>query len=369
MSLSIIARSTNAILQLMTDHEILGRVLSCIDPAAKELRVVRRNGRILLGLPASRSGARRALGLYQPQRPAALILTKALRGFAYLGLLDWVLPKARIETGSSGLLPAISGVNTGSCGILIGSPEHKTRRAIASYQTQTGWEVAKIAFGSEGQDVIRGEACALESLPASTPGLPAVLGLHCDAQISMLRLRYVQGRVLRKGEMNDAISLLKMWIANEPERAITEYSEWAPIHSALSVTEAGRSCIDRLTSFRLKPAVCHGDFARWNLVKQLDGNLVVLDWEWGRADGMPGLDLVHYFAQDARLVSRLKPSDVVRSVRSALTRRECRDYLESTGWIGDVDHAILASIAYTVGTKQQANEEVLNALLAEISSQ
>lgn len=354
---------------MMTDHEILGRVLASIDPKADCLHLVHRSGRVLLGVPAGRVAARRSLGLYQPQRPAAVVLTKALRGFSYLGLLDWVLPKARIETESSGLFPVLSGVEKGSCGILIGSPEHKTRRAIASYHTQAGWEVAKIAFGSEGQNVIRGEACALESLPASTPGLPAVLGQYFDAEISMLRLRYVQGRVLREGETNDAISLLKTWIANEPERAITEYSEWAQIHSALSATQAGQRCLDRLQQHRLKPAVRHGDFARWNLVKQSDGKLVVLDWEWGRADGMPGLDLVHYFAQDARLVSRLKPNDVVCSVRRALARRECRDYLESTGWNGDLDHAILASIAYSVGTRQQANEEVLNALLMEIAGQ
>lgn len=348
----------------MTDLQLLTRVLSFIDPGERQLGLVRRNGRILLGLPGSRAGALRALQLYQPQRPAALYLTKVLRGFAYLGLLERGLPKARIVMPCSGGGGRISDVVTGSCGILLGSPEHKTRRAIASYEAQIGWEVAKLAFGLEGKNVILGEARALESLPVGTPGLPEVLGLHCDDELSMLRLRYVSGHVLGRKESRDAISLLGSWISSEPVSSIDEYSEWTVICAVLSKSEAGRQCINRLSKYRLRPSVCHGDFARWNLIKQSDGKLIVLDWEWGRAQGMPGLDLVHYFAQDARLVSRLQPGDLVRSVMMSLSSQECRDYLNATGWGNGLLDVMTASIAYTLGTEQQANQGVLDALLS-----
>jgi hypothetical protein len=46
-----------------------------------------------------------------------------------------------------------------------------------------------------------------------------------------------------------------------------------------------------------------------------------------------------------------------------LSNQECQAYLEKTGWGRDYKSAMLASIAFTVGTKQQANEEVLLSLL------
>ena len=78
---------------------------------------------------------------------------------------------------------------------------------------------------------------------------------------------------------------------------------------------------------------------------------------------MAGIDLVHFFAQDARLVQGLAPAEVIRSVAQSLERPLCRAYLNQTGWGGETMLAILASIAFTVGAKQQANEEVLAAAM------
>ena len=127
--------------------------------------------------------------------------------------------------------------------------------------------------------------------------------------------------------------------------------------SLLSATQTN------LVKITLKPVIRHGDFARWNLLRQSDGSLIVLDWEWGVASGMPGIDLVHFFAQDARLVKRLTPHAVVRSVEQSLGRGDCQDYLAATGWQGEARVVILAGMAFTVGAKQQANEAVLAALL------
>jgi hypothetical protein len=62
-------------------------------------------------------------------------------------------------------------------------------------------------------------------------------------------------------------------------------------------------------------------------------------------------------------VNRLPAAEVVQSVQRSLQTPEYRAYLQKTGWGTDVASAIVASIAFTVGAKQQANEEVLEALL------
>ena len=90
---------------------------------------------------------------------------------------------------------------------------------------------------------------------------------------------------------------------------------------------------------------------------------MVLDWEWGAARGMPGIDLVHYFAQDARLVRKLSPTAVVAAVLESLESPQCMAYLERTGWGGEARLALIASLAYTFGTGQQANGEILEAAL------
>jgi aminoglycoside phosphotransferase (APT) family kinase protein len=109
--------------------------------------------------------------------------------------------------------------------------------------------------------------------------------------------------------------------------------------------------------------VRHGDFARWNLLQTKDGSIMVLDWEWSTPCGMPGIDLVHLFAQDARLVEKLSANAVIQSTIHALQAQDCQAYLEKTGWGRDYKSAMLASIAFTVGAKQQANEEVLLSLI------
>ena len=112
------------------------------------------------------------------------------------------------------------------------------------------------------------------------------------------------------------------------------------------------------------PTIRHGDFARWNLLRTADESLMVLDWEWGAARGMPGIDLIHYFAQDARLVRKLSPTAVVVSVLESLKHPQCKAYLQRTGWGNDSQPLALAtSLAYTFGTDQQANGEVLEAAL------
>lgn len=350
----------------LTDNEAIDQVLAMMDPAPRSLSSIRKNHRLLLALPRSGAAARRALQLYQPQRLKARATMALVRGAALAGLHYFLLPKIKSRSVEIPLDPAFPEVEPGSVGIMLGSPEHRVRRAIVSYQTAEGWEVAKVALGPEGAGVIAGETAALKSLPRGTSGAPRLLGIHHGADIAVMRMPYFQGRVIQQGDAADAITLLKSWVSAEPPRALTCFPEWASIESALSGHPNGSKVLEKLSRLQIKPVIRHGDFARWNLLRMKDGKLMVLDWEWGVGTGMAGIDLVHFFAQDARLVRGLAPAEVIRSAARSLERPDCREYLEQTGWGGEAMLAILASIGFTVGARQQANEEVMEAALEAV---
>ena len=347
----------------MTDLEVLSEVLSCIDPPARGLRLVRRKGRVLLGLPAQREAAVRALGLYQPQRAAARLMVTGLRGLARVGLHGGVLAKTHLMGGPTPMSPPLTGIAPGTCGVLLGSPEHRVRRAIASYRKDGRWEVAKISYGEAGARLLEEEAQALEQLHPLATGVPRMLGLHRGDNVTVMRMPYLTGTPVSPGESEDALGLLNEWITDQTPKPITEFSEWTAIESALSEFETGRGALERLSRERLRPVICHGDFARWNLLRKADGGLVVLDWEWGHQDGLPGIDLVHYFLQDARLVERLSPAAAIRKTCSILETPDCRDYLEKTGWSGDPLLPVIASLAYKQGAGHQENAEILEEIL------
>ncbi len=348
----------------MTDTEALEMVVAAISPQGKCLGLVRKKGRVLLALPSDRRAAMRTLRLYQPQRAAAKAFVRGLECAVRLGIHPAILRKLTTTDGRLPLDPKFPEVVPGSLGIMLGSPEHRVRRAIAAFQTANGPEVAKIAFGQGGHAVISGEATALASLPPGILGVPKVLGIHHGDGISMMRMPHFQGSLLSVGDSVDAIALLDSWISSEPAIAIEDFPEWPAI--ALALADAGGSkALESLKEIKLVPSIRHGDFARWNLLRTGDGGLMVLDWEWGTARGMPGIDLVHYFAQDARLVERLGPAEILRSVETSLQSSTCRSQLERSGWSGNPRAATLASIAYTVGSKQQANEAVLEAAVRD----
>jgi aminoglycoside phosphotransferase (APT) family kinase protein len=347
----------------MTDHELLSQVLSCVDPSAEGLRLVRRKGRVLLGLPPAREAAARALGLYQPQRALARLMVTGLRGMAHVGLHGGILSKIHITGGSTSMSPALTGIEPGTCGVLLGSPEHRVRRAIASYRKDGEWEVAKISFGEAGARVLEDEARALEQLQRVAAGVPRMLGLHRGHNVTVMRMPYLSGEAVKPGESTDALELLNQWITGQAPKPITEFAEWTAIASALSGLESGRRALERLMRECLAPVICHGDFARWNLLRKNDGGLVVLDWEWGHSGGLPGIDLVHYFLQDARLVERLGHKQAITAALEAMQRPECRNYLEKTGSSGDQLLAVIACLAYKQGARHQDNAEVLAAAL------
>jgi len=345
----------------MTTESIAERVLSFFEGESGRWAQIHRNGHLLLALPPGIRGARRGLSLYQPQRFKARVTIKILRCACLLGLHRMFLPSLRCHGGIETLEPPLPEARPCTTAILLGSPEHKIKRAIASYQTANGWEVAKISFGSDGAAILQREADVLRELANKAAGIPRLLGLHHSEDATVLRMPYLTGRKIPVGKSNTALALLNQWISNHDARPATEFPEWPAIESALSRSPAGQAALDQLAGQSLTPVIRHGDFARWNLILQNDGKLSVIDWEWGHAAAMPGLDLVHYFLQDLRLVVRMSPLDAIRECEWRLSQPDCQQYLKKTGWGEETLLPIIASLAFKQGAGHQDNEKVLEA--------
>ncbi|MGJ8642772.1 MAG: hypothetical protein ACSHX9_05135 [Luteolibacter sp.] len=344
----------------MTDENTFQQIGKIFGVGSAKLGLLSKNGRSFLALPREPEAFRQALNLYQPQRTIARVSVALIRACGRLSPSLLPLKQLHLDGDLDGVGDGLPSVKKDSLGILLGSSEHRVRRAIVSFQTQNGWEVAKVAFGAEGAEILETEANALRELAEIVPGVPELLGLHSGDGVTILRMPYLVGTPARPGAPEKAIDLLNRWSTGGTARLIDEFPEWSAIHSALN--QLGyEKVLSGLTEKKLKPVVCHGDFARWNLRLQDDQSLMALDWEWGHSEGMPGLDLVHYFLQDARLVARLGDEEAIQWTRGQLSRPETAAYLEEHGWNDDPTGVIIASLAYKQGAGHQENSQILRA--------
>lgn len=348
----------------MTDEEMLQRVVGALAAGPVELSGFRKGGRILLGIPRQPEAAGRTLGLYQPQRPAARIMTGVFRILAERGLHHRFLPKLSIPHSSALVIPELAGIEPSTRGVLLGSPEHKVRRAVATYRNDGDWEVAKIALGDEGHAILASEARALREIQSFTASVPRLLGLHRIEDLTLMRMPYLSGTPLDPGEISGVLGLLDSWKRDLPWQRADLFDEWPAIERALAASNEGKSLALEIKSLMLQPMIRHGDFARWNLLRKADGSITALDWEWGHPAAMPGIDLVHYFLQDQRLVRRLPHEEAITTTLKRIQETGSCSLFRQTGWPDDPLLPVIVSLAYKQGSGHQENSAVLNAALS-----
>lgn len=88
----------------------------------------------------------------------------------------------------------------------------------------------------------------------------------------------------------------------------------------------------KLESVRVKPVIFHGDFAPWNLRVDSNNRLMVLDWERGEDQGIPGWDWFHYVVQTSILVHKEKAEDTFRRIVRLLKTPEFINYARHAGF-------------------------------------
>jgi hypothetical protein len=344
----------------MTDTIAIHHALSALNAAQAKYVALNRNGRLFMLLPSDRKAALHTLSLYQPQRLKAKVAIFLVKILVLLGLHQLMLPQCSEGNPEIGNEPLFGGVDRTSVGIMLGSPEHRVRRAILTYQCQGKQEVAKIAFGDEGREVISAEAAVLRDLPERWQGIPRLIDCYATPTCSLLRMPFEKGQPISAGEFREALTLLDSWMSADVAMCADTFPEWSEICSPLTGSEEGRLALKALSQQMLVPTLRHGDFARWNLLRKADRSLVVLDWEWGKVNGMPGLDLVHFFLQDERLVKHLSHREAIVSSCEKLKQDACEQYIRACGWKGSFLLPVIASLAWKQGAGHQDNQEILD---------
>ena len=228
----------------MTDDDAINAALSAVDPVPGNRSLLWRKGRAFMALPSGRTAALRTLSLYQPQRRLARLGMVASRCVVSIGLHRLIFRRLSHQGGNVRMDPEIAACLSGTAGVMLGSPEHRVRRAIAAYQTAEGWEVAKLAFGDEGRAVLEQEARTLLILHAHVKGVPRCLGLHRGKDVTLLRMPYLTGIPVPVGHIAEAFDLLDQWITDLPPATITSFPEWPAIESALDGIEDARSGLE-----------------------------------------------------------------------------------------------------------------------------
>ena len=350
----------------MTDQEIIARSLGALSAEGRELYLVKKGGRVLLALPRDKEAALMALRLYQPQRFLAKVFVQAITLAVRLGIQSFFLK--RVVLGDEGQEPEREAgkdlqVCRGSAGVLLGNPDHLVRRAIVSFRAQSGFEVAKIAFGKEGVTLIEGEAQTIARLPKGRSGIPEVLGTHHREEIGVMRMPYLNGGMLKTNDPEIYVNLLSDWLLDEARCPLGSFPEWDKIESVLSALPQGEALRERLKNLMVKPSIRHGDFAPWNLIQDRTGRVLALDWEWGAPRGVSGFDIIHFLTQEMKLVQRLPPEKIKSAVEATLQTEPFAGYLEAAGWAGSSDDLFLVAVAFGASSGLDGPVELLRVLI------
>jgi hypothetical protein len=86
-----------------------------------------------------------------------------------------------------------------------------------------------------------------------------------------------------------------------------------------------------LESESICTSIWHGDLAPWNIRVGRDGEWVVLDWERGNLEGIPGWDWFHFVIQPSVLVRRESAEMTIGRLEQLLMSPEFRSYAAQAG--------------------------------------
>lgn len=295
------------------------------DSVALTWRVLRRHSHDWLMLPANRHAARCALSLYPAQRPVARALRGATAALLQAGLplpapcrTLWIPRDDKFLHFLRSLAPP---TGDPSLAILAGNPAAPGRRFIVLVFDAAARPVAVVKAGTSGaaQRLIQAEADFLLSVPADTPGVPALRDQLESPHVRALALEYIGGDSPAAGDEAGVAALLTSWLRADQNVPLAQL--------------AGGALLWSVGDRQVHPALAHGDFAPWN-VKVTGAGWVALDWENGAVNGVPGWDWFHWVTQVGLLVERLDAGGLARRLEELLASARFREYAARAGIAG-----------------------------------
>ncbi len=297
------------------------------------MRVVRKNGHPFLLLPRNARAASACLNLYAAQTPKAktarVALKSALTMHMPMGLARISLP---VQAGNAflGFLESLTGAGdvpvAERIGILAGNPGGTGQRLIILVFDQEFQPAIAVKAGltPDAIDLITKERDVLEALPSGAFARPELRAVFDSETIKALALPFYPGHS-PKGDVSEKVfAVLSSWVSPTRSSPITTTESWRHLRKAAGTEPLMKTLEERLGEQESRLALCHGDFAPWN-IKVEHGTWTVLDWERGEINGIPGWDWFHYEIQLA-ILARKDPLDtVIEKIEMARLRANRRN--------------------------------------------
>ncbi|MGO8678230.1 MAG: hypothetical protein ACLQVX_20500 [Limisphaerales bacterium] len=345
--------------------------------ATVRLRVLRKQGRPFLALPAGGGAAVAALSLYPAQtaraRAAKTVLGWLLRAGAAVGTESVSLtipladPFAEFLSSLTGAAPsAVPGL-----GILAGNPGSPGRRFVVLVLDAHGRPVAvaKAGLSEPAKALVRRERSFLEAV-AGRPGVPRLRGAFKSARVEALALDYIAGKAPRPRHEGALPAMLWPWVDARRTVTLAETPEWRRLEAAAAGGGGFWPALaGRLGARALHPVIGHGDLAPWNIKISPQGHWTALDWERGQETGIAGWDWFHYVIQAAMLVEHRSVAGLMERVESLLDSEPFQRYAAHTGIAAFERELVLAYLLHSAEVIKPAEglpetRELIGALAA-----
>ena len=327
---------------------------------AKQFRLLRRGGRLLLALPAGAREAGLALDLYAAQRPAARIAKAGLQSLCRLGLPP---PLPSLERRFScadpftdflcSLAPSLP-TGAGSLGVFAGNPGAVGRRWLVLL-FDAGEPVVAVKAGADepARALVAAEMAFLDQ--ARLPGIAAPRAECASGRVVAFAMDFLRGASPRSASPPAIHRVLRPWIRQNQHLPLASIPAWARLAAA-------GGGVGALADVQVCPVVMHGDFAPWN-VKVEAGVWQVFDWERGELCGVPGWDWFHFTIQPAMLVARVDPPVIAELLEALFETEEFRDYARASQIAGHERGLALGYVAYCALVQRQTEgAEAIEAL-------
>jgi thiamine kinase-like enzyme len=360
-----------------SDVSYLMKRLSHIAIGSGSLYLFRANSRLAIAIPSDRRAAKIVVELYQPHR---------WKGRFFRILAKWVIlfgiPKLRPTFVGSGIVPLVSWLReaaaAGTVGFLGCNPNHGPRCVLAGIDPKSGAKfIAKLGL-DESAHAIRNEGKVLERLSGRYPGVIQVMDLQTadtdasrrDPELSydwaLLRLPHMGHVSPRSMSDLEVCGLLNQWLgsSSNPLGMVPWIDK---LLQCVDPRGAPANWHERMRALRISTALLHGDFAVWNLRSNSSG-LVAIDWEWGREDGIGGIDLAHGLRQECYMVRGMNPTRSVAWMLEQASSPTFSLYLKRCGWDGNLEDWLRLGLLHSHFNALNPSRELLAVLGIELNS-
>lgn len=332
----------------------------------RTFRILNRNGRPFLFFQDEDALA--TLELYAPQTIKARLKKQALKL-----LLQWNLfhPLGRItsplgiQTPFAKFLAQLSStIPLPQFGVLCGNSLAPGQKFIFTLFDACGkpTTIVKVGISPIARASVQAESRLLKSAPSTLPGLPPLLNALDTDVFSALAIPFVRRKCPPSVLPSQLPLRLSEWLRPNSRRNLREFPIWQElIHAGGPLFQRADRCLGKLA---VAPTLFHGDFAPWNILFDENDKCLLIDWESGSLEGIPGWDWFHFLIQTSILVRRERPEATFRRVRAEFATPEFVAYAKLANIQDHLPPLLASYLAFACHRKQADGRKPLVELLA-----